>query len=660
MRGPHDRAREQCSASDTGSKVETVRQHYQIGMNHAGTRLVQRCVSDARLRIEMPTSIETIVRTTACQMGSRSAVALAIIWSSFVLFGGVVPYSSLLDRSAKASPQPDPDTSQAVSPTAQKYLIKGVTEAQLNDQREAIRYFETALSEAPQNPALLQALADAHAARGETATALFYGRKARTHGSHRPYYHRRLAELQRKAGERENALRTYQKMRTRFPDYTPTYRALAALQSNLGRPHAAIATYKSLLNSRSSLPTSVYQRLLALYQQVEDQSGTEQMLRVLLERRPANRHYRRQLGMLYAETDSPTQALDLLAPLARQHPNDSTLRARVRRLATRTGRSVETPERSPTAGLRTAPSLSTNQLVRRARILYNDPDTLTAQSDTTRLHRAETLLQTAVDRTPEAVAAWSLLAQVRGRLGNAQAAGDALKRSLDVNPRDAGRWARAASAYLQSRRYNRAVTIAEEGLLLFPGHVPLAQTAAVARLHAGQLRQARKHFQTALSLVDTSTQPTRAAMLHAGLGLAHTKLDRPTDADAALRTAQSLAPDHPVVLRRHAYSLALRGIGLDRALRKAQRAVEHAPESALALDVLGWIHLQRNALDTARRILQDALDAAPPSPRALNHYGDLERALGNDRAARSYWQRALDQAPDRTSIQKKLDTSSPS
>jgi hypothetical protein len=35
----------------------------------------------------------------------------------------------------------------------------------------------------------------------------------------------------------------------------------------------------------------------------------------------------------------------------------------------------------------------------------------------------------------------------------------------------------------------------------------------------------------------------------------------------------------------------------------------------------------------------------------------VERALGNDAAAQTYWTRALDLVPDRSSLQKKLETS---
>ena len=551
------------------------------------------------------------------------------------------------------------DSNAAASPAAQRHLIRGVTQAMLGDPESAVAHLERALNRSPQHPALLQALADAHAARGELATALFYARRARTQGGHRPYYHRRLAELQRAADETPAALQTYRALVDRFPAYRPGYRALASLQDALGRPQAALNTYASLQDRGAPLSTAVHRRLLRLYRAVGERAGVERTLRTLRDRRPSVQTYRRQLAALYSDTGRSGKALDLLAPLARRHPADSALQKQVEQLVRRTDTA------SPSAGRATAlsaaapqSSSSVSALLGRARAL-SDSASGAARPDSARLRRATSLLRSVLDRAPGTIAAWSLLARVQRQRGEFAAAGQSLRTSLDKDPRDAGRWTRAAAAYAQVPRYETATAIAEEGLLLFPGHAPLARIAGRLHLHAGRPRNARAHFRTALRQVEASTQPERAAALRAGLGLAHTHLGETAAADSAFRAARSrAAPPPPVVLRRHAYSLALRGTELERALRLAQRAVAQSPESSLFLDTLGWIQFQRGDLPAARRRLQSALDEGRPSARVLEHYGTLQDALGNDETARTYWKQALEQAPDRTSVRQHLEASS--
>jgi tetratricopeptide (TPR) repeat protein len=257
------------------------------------------------------------------------------------------------------------------------------------------------------------------------------------------------------------------------------------------------------------------------------------------------------------------------------------------------------------------------------------------------------------------VKALSLRARLLNEQGAPAQAAQVLERALEENPRVPDRWARAASAHLSAHDYDAAASVAEEGLLLFPGHAPLARTAAVAQLRSGAPKQALDHFQDALEQQDDSASaPDDTAVLRAGMGLAYTHLDRPQDADDALEQALTLAPNHPRVLRRSAYSLALRHTQLDRALDLARRAVDRAPSNPLAHDTLGWVYLQRGTPEAAQRHLRRALNMDSPSARILEHAGDVEQALGNDDAARSYWQQALERSPNRFSLQQKLDGAS--
>lgn len=588
----------------------------------------------------------TVLRSTPLWLVRRGG---AVLLCALLVAGGVP------SESVAGSRSPSAPTDTTNDPRVQKYLLKGTTEAQLGDYEEAILYLESALDRAPRAPALLQALADAHEAQGDYATALFYARQARKHGNGPPRYHRRLAELQRQAGQPQDALQTYKDLVARFPEHPSAYRALADLQVTLGRPTAALDTYRTLLEQTAHPSVPVYQRMLTLYRKTGNSRGITETLQTLVERRPNSRKYRRLLGEHYADEDRPEKALDLLAPLAEQRPDDATLQRQVRQLSRKTGRETAARPDTPPEPSGDPSSLSADQLVQRAKSAF-DAATSSPAPDSTRLHKAEDLLRKALDRAPAHVAARTLLAQIRQQAGKYRKAGQILERVLEENPRDAGRWAQAADAYLKSNRFEKAASIAEEGLLLFPGHFPLAQTAAFARLRSGDPKRAVDHFQHALSLQgDGTSSPAETASLRAGLGLAYTQLDRPEDADAAFETARSTAPDHPEVLRTYAYSLALRATHLDRALEAARRAVDQSPENPVYLDTLGWVYFQRDNLEAARRQLQKALDAGPPSPRILEHFGDVHHAMGNDATARKYWQKALDRAPDRTSLREKLD-----
>lgn len=558
-----------------------------------------------------------------------------------------------------ASPQvPDAstgvDTSVAVAPGVQKLVVRGMTEAFLGDYEEAIANFETALDQTPGEPALLQALADAYAARGEYTTALFYARRASKRGSGRPYHYQRLAEIQREAGRPEAALRTYRSLIDRFPDNTDAYRALAQLQSSLDRPEAALDTYDALLNHQSHPSVEVHRERLRLYRRVGNSRGVQATLETLVDLRPNNRSYRRLLGQIYAENGDAEAAVDLLASLLDATPNDTTLRRRVRQLYRKTGQTEAASTLTRQADVRGSRQMSVEALVDRAEAAYADA-TAASPPDTSLLNTAETLLQRALQQSSEHVEALTLRARIHEIRGNHRQVGQVLERVLEDHPRSPDRWVRAAVAYRKAGQYEQAASLAEEGFLLFPGHSRLARTAAFARLRRHEPEQALTHFRAALELqADDSTGTSDYALLKAGQGLAYTQLDRPQEAGDAFSEALSRAPSHPMVLSHYAYSLALRNSELDRALEMAQQAVEQVPTNPSALETLGWVQFRQGNLRAARTHLQKALDTGPASARLLEQYGDVQHALGNEEAAREYWQKALDRTPDRQSLRKKI------
>ncbi len=562
-----------------------------------------------------------------------------------LLLGGLNPTVA-----APASSAPPADTT---NPQVQRFLIQGTTQTQLGDYEEAITYFEAALEQAPEEPVLLDALAEAYEAQGDLATALFYAQQAQTRGSSCPYYYHRLAKVQRAAEEPAAALSTYERLLDQLPNHTAAYRTRATLQADLGRTEAAVQSYETYLTRVDRPPISVYRRLLSLYREMGETEGIEETLRILVDRRPNHRIYRRRLGEHYANENRPAEALTLLAPLARQFPDDTALQHQVRQLAHQTGQPVSVSVGTPGVDSLAQSRASTDELVHRAQSKY-DAAIASSPPDTTRLRTAEDLLQRALNRSPNHKAALSLRARLYEAWGRPEQAGRMLERLLELDPRTSERWTRAARAYQQAHLYADAANVAEEGFLLFPGHTLLVRIAGFARLHSNASARARDHFRDALSLLDDSADAGERAVLHAGLGLAYSRLDRPEEAIEALERARSLAPDHPKVLRLYAMSLALRNERLDHALDLAEQAVEQAPESPSAHHTLGWVHFRRNEVEAARRHLRIALDTGSPSATLLERFGDVQQALGNDAAAQTYWQRAADRAPDRSSLREKL------
>jgi tetratricopeptide (TPR) repeat protein len=531
---------------------------------------------------------------------------------------------------------------------ARKLFVRGMTQTYLEDYEEAVSLFKRALEAAPRSAAILSALADVEARRENLSSALYYAREARRRAPSTAYYHLELARLQRAADQPREAARTYRRLLDRFPGNATGRLALARLRADRGQPRRALRQYEALVDSSTRVPLEAYREMLTLYQEVGDPAGRERTLRRLLERGRAPSRYRRQLGQLYIRQERPRDAIAVLEPLLRDHPRDPRLLSRLEMLYTETGQPRKAKRLGETV---LGTDVSPDQLVARARMLYERRRSL----DSVSVQSVTELLRTALDRAPDHARALALLGRIYYDQGRYREAASLLGRALDANPRDPARWRRAASAHLRADSLTQAVRTAEEGLLLFPGQVPLLRVQGEAHLRRGEPEAARERFRLALSKVDTTeaSAPIRAA-LHVGLGRARERHGAQDRAAAAYNEALRIAPEHRPAQMHLARVLARQERQLDRALRLARQAVEQGPATPESLGTLGWVLFVRGAPTAAASAFERALAAGDPAAWVYERFGDVQRALGNDALARQYWKEALERTAHPAALRRKL------
>jgi tetratricopeptide (TPR) repeat protein len=240
-----------------------------------------------------------------------------------------------------------------------------------------------------------------------------------------------------------------------------------------------------------------------------------------------------------------------------------------------------------------------------------------------------------------------------GKFGEAA---DLLYRALDVNPRDPQLWVQTAGAFLQAGERERTVEVTDEGLLLFPGFLPLLRLSGYALMDAYRNREAIGRFEEAVGIIreDQSESETELADLLGALALLYTRTKDMEAADQAYREAIETDPNNAGVLNNYAYSLAEQGKELGRALELAQRAVELSPETAPFLDTLGWTYFKKGDHEKAIRFLRKATEAGGASTAVYEHLGDVLNALGDPAGADEAWNTALRMNPDSSSLRQKL------
>lgn len=573
----------------------------------------------------------------------RMSLLIAVLVAAPVLSVSLAPSAATAQRAPSAS-----ESSKETH--ARKLFVRGMTRAFLEDYDAAIAYYEQALGLSPEEAPILSALADAKSENDEVSTAIYYAEKARDAAPDNISYHRQLAFLHREAGQYENAIQSYERLLDRFPSQIDARMHLAEVQVEAQRPNAAIDTYESVLETDQDSP-QLHVALLRLYRQTGDLGGVESSLAALMRLRPDDQLYPHLLGRFYVENGRTGDAISLYEGLLTERPGSVNVIMRLASLYRSEGKTTEADELLEQfvndAGA------TPDQLVTRARSLMSNDEPADPSSAGERRSTAERLLHRALEKEPNHTGALALLGDVKYNAADYAQAAELLERALQQNPRSPSRWTRASAAYLRAGQADRALNLADEGLLLFPGQAPLIRVSAYAHMQTGRNATAISRFQEALQQADQ--EPELRSQINSALGLLHARLQQFSKSDAAYARALDADPENADAANNYAFSLADRDVHLDRALSLATRAVRIDSTNAAYLDTLGWIHFKRGNLSEAESTLKRALDTGEASAAAYEHYGDVSEALGRPEIARQYWEQALKRAPERDRVQEKLN-----
>jgi len=534
---------------------------------------------------------------------------------------------------------------------AQQFFIRGLTQAFLDQHSDAIRLYEQALQHAPNSPAILSAVAESEEALGDMTNAFYYARLACDLDPDNEYYFRQLARMYLSIGDYENAADTYGTLIEKFPDDVQAQYELARVFSLNNQPAEAIHVFETILESYGE-DFHARRELLRLYLQIGDEQNAEQTLLTLIEQQPHNTSFRRMLGELYLRRDKPDQAVSLFEQTLEMNPADFEVALGLAELYRRLGDTDKADallERS-IAGDRA----SSSQLIAQAAHLYarigENPEI------------AETIKQLLVrvlEKEPRHPDALFMLGDIFYLEENFEQAGVYLQQALQENPRDPQVWHQASLAYLQAGLAEQATEIADEGLLLFPGQVPILRLSGYAHMELYHNDVAISRFEETLNILleDSPGELQLIGEMYGALGLLYSRKRETVASDEAYLKAIESDPDNDLALNNYAYSLAGRNVELSKALDMGERAVALQEENASYMDTLGWIHFLMNNLDEAEKWIGKAVETGQASATVYEHYGDIHERLGHTDDARFYWQKALEMNPDNTTLRQKLEQS---
>lgn len=129
-------------------------------------------------------------------------------------------------------------------------------------------------------------------------------------------------------------------------------------------------------------------------------------------------------------------------------------------------------------------------------------------------------------------------------------------------------------------------------------------------------------------------------------------------AEPDLRRAVELAPDRAVALNYLGYALLDRNLKTDEAQKLIEQASALQPQDGAITDSLGWVYYRRGDYRKAIELLERAVKLEPAEPTINEHLGDSYWQVGRHLEARYSWRAAMvgtDDRPVLDRLKRKLD-----
>ncbi len=245
---------------------------------------------------------------------------------------------------------------------------------------------------------------------------------------------------------------------------------------------------------------------------------------------------------------------------------------------------------------------------------------------------------------PELAEANLLIGDIMAEQENYDAATQAYEAVPESSPLDYAARLRTARALYNLEQKEEAYDLLDRLAAANPGRTEaLVQLGDLLRRDEAY-DEAEQAYSRALERLDGRARE-HWTLLYAR-GITYERTDRWSEAESDFLEALELEPEQPFVLNYLGYSWVDQGMRLDEAKEMLNRAVELRPNDGYIVDSLGWVHYRLGDYGTAVEQLERAVELEPGDPIINDHLGDAYWRVGREREARFQWQRALSLEPE--------------
>ena len=217
-----------------------------------------------------------------------------------------------------------------------------------------------------------------------------------------------------------------------------------------------------------------------------------------------------------------------------------------------------------------------------------------------------------------------------------------------IDPEEPRYWTGLAIVSLDRRQYEQTVSIVDSAVF----HA--APTAGLLSIKGTALNRLGRPHDAILALREAISLDSTLYVAMGTLALIYDEADSVQQAVDLYEAAIRLSDSSAVYLNNLAYTLASRGLELEKAGVLVQRALKDDPKNSSFLDTMGWVKFGLGDYDEAIRWLKLAARETPDAATVLEHLGDAYAKSGSPGKAAKCYERALKIDPNNQVLRAKL------
>jgi tetratricopeptide (TPR) repeat protein len=515
------------------------------------------------------------------------------------------------------------------------YEVKGEYAQAVLEYQDALRY--------EKNDAIYLALARDYSQLGKHSLAIEAGKEAVRLNPENLEYRRLLAEIYAAAFELDAAATEYEEVTKRDSTDIEAWYNLARLYQ-MRRPLKALELYERMID-RFGNEWDVLLQMAELYNSMGQFDKAAGALKRMSSLDPSNIELKRSVGQTLVRAQKYDEAEKIYQELQELNPGNLDYRRELASLYLMKKEYAKASALFDT--ILSRDSVSLDGKLRIGEIYFSQ-----IEKDSSVTPIAQSFFERIIKSHPEDWRAYWFLGAIGAISHDDSLALHNFRKVTELASWNADGWVYLSSVFLEKNNYQEVATILESAYKVLPDDFRVNLYLGVAYSRLGRNPDAARVLERARTLnpkdVGAITQ----------LALVYDAMKRYEDSDKLYEEGLAIDPQNHLILNNYGYSLADRGLQLERALEMSKKALEAQANNASYLDTMGWVYYRLGKLKDAEAYVKRAIEKGEVSAVVYEHLGDIYYAMNDRDRALEQWKIALKLDEHNTALREKISRGS--